>query len=218
MLAARSSDSEKQRRKVGPPPPRLSPWNSERYLPCKDLDISLHALITSWNMNKSAGSGEEPRRAFVKRYWLILRGKDWRSRGPGEGHGGATRYWSAVNLVKRSCPLAPTGWGASSMVIREAVISLSKQESSLKRNSHVSQKMLDSWIDIWKQQWWRYCCETGTEIFEKMAAMHRSTTLKDWNNKGLITAKQKRDFLRLCGNFILTWSDLLCNYSPCVVL
>lgn len=43
MLAVHSPDSEKQLKSTfgNPPPPnpRLSLWHSERYLPCKDLDI-----------------------------------------------------------------------------------------------------------------------------------------------------------------------------------
>lgn len=100
-----------QRGKVVSLPPQLSLWHSERYLPCKDLDISRRALITSWNMNKSAESGEEPRRAFVNRYWLILLGGRKEGAGTLGGPRGATLYWSSVNLVKRFRPLPRTGWG-----------------------------------------------------------------------------------------------------------
>lgn len=83
------------------PSARLCRWHSERYLPYKVPDISLCALITPWNMNKSEESVEwwpaELLLTAIDYYWGRRRRKK-----PSEGPQGATFYWSSVNLVTRS--------------------------------------------------------------------------------------------------------------------
>lgn len=86
----------------------VSLWHSERYLPCKDLDILLCALITSWNMNRSTESREEACSAFVNRYWLILGRKEL-------GHGTAWEPLFADHLLtlskkNKSHPPPRSGW------------------------------------------------------------------------------------------------------------
>ncbi len=139
MSAARSSDSEKQSReeKYLHPPPRLSLWHSERYLPCKDLDISLLALITSWNMNKSAESGEEPRRAFVNRYWLILRGKEGRSGCHGEPL--FTDHLLTLSKELTRFPKLAGGILSGHQRVCDSLIKVKKK--SLKHISHVIQEV-----------------------------------------------------------------------------
>lgn len=185
MSAAHSSDSEKQRGEEKQfHPPRLSLWHSERYLPCKDLDISPRALITSWNMNKSAESERSPAE-------LLLTGIDWYRggrKGRSGGPRGATLYWSSVNLVKRSRLLPQTGRGCPRWS-SESVWFFPNQSKRKKNPAlsiiHVSLRMLDGWIDAATSSSGGVTAarrERQTEIFETedrwLPHPHRSTTLK----------------------------------------
>lgn len=185
MSAAHSSDSEKQRGEEKQfHPPRLSLWHSERYLPCKDLDISPRALITSWNMNKSAESERSPAE-------LLLTVIDWYRGGGKGGAGGHGEPLFTDHLLTLSkdlaCFLKLAGGvlGGHQRACDFFRIKAKEKKNPALSIIHVSLRMLDGWIDAATSSSGGVTAarrERQTEIFETedrwLPHPHRSTTLK----------------------------------------
>lgn len=122
-------------------------------------------------MNKNRESGEEPCRAFVNSYWLILRWKEGSKerRGPQRCHGDPLFTDHLLTLSKDLTPLLgrERSWWSSK------TLWFPYQSRSI---SHVTGPvMVDSWINMWsnsnsvitavRQDWW---AETLTNFKNKV--------------------------------------------------